>query len=308
MYNSEIKCRYIEEKESTTGMTDGYLKRQFDKIEIFERRLDKDLCNFTVYEIIDVYKTLNLISIESLSVLNSHLSLYTQWCLCQNLVSDCQNHYAEMDRETLLGCINTAIFKKTIITRETLYQWMDNLVNPSDAFIMLALFEGISGENYCELANLKMSDFDGNKVKLCTGRELTVSSKLVDLAEKSNRETKYYAVGSAKGRTLNFLDENLIIKNVYNSKSDTPYDKGKRIYHRMKRNFTALGVEKYMKPRALLDSGKIDYINRRSEELGITARDFIFTKEYADEVKSRFGFDLNHFKFNFIDKYKEYLV
>ena len=56
MYNSEIKCRYIEKKESTTGMPDGYLKRQFDKIEIFERRLDKDLCNFTVYEIIDVYK------------------------------------------------------------------------------------------------------------------------------------------------------------------------------------------------------------------------------------------------------------
>ena len=306
MYNETIKTRYIQEKERTTNMTDGYLKRQFNKSESFEDRLGKDISNFTVYEIEDFYKTLNIRSVESLTVLHSHLSLYTQWCLQQNLVFDCQNHFAEIVSSSLVDYINTVAFKKSIVTKETLYKWIDDLVNPSDAFIMLALFEGIEGENYCELFSLKMSDFNGNKVKLCTGRELTVSSKLVALAEESNEEREYCSL--SKERKFPFLNEDLIVKNYPNCKSDGAYQKGKRIYHRVKRNFKEIGVDQYMKPKSLLDSGKIDYINTRSKELGITAKEFIYTPEYAEEVRYRFGYDLQQFKSSFVKKYGEYLV
>lgn len=308
MYNETIKKRYIQEKESTTNTPVGYLTRQFNKSKSFEQRLNKDISNFTVYEIEDFYKTLNMTSAESLTVLNSHLSLYTQWCLQQNLVSDCQNHFAEIVSSSLIDYINTFALKKSVITRETLYEWIDDFVNPSDAFIMLALFEGIEGENYCELFNLKMSDFDGNKVKLCTGRELTVSSKLVSLAEKSNEEMVYYSVASNGSRKFPFLDEDLIIKNYPNCRSDEAYQKGKRIYGRVKRNFEVIGIDKYMKPRSLFDSGKIDYINSRCKELEITAREFIYTPEYAEEVRYRFGYDLHRLRVSFIKKYGDYLV
>ena len=308
MYNEEIKLRYIEEKESTTNMPAGYLTRQFNKAESFEERLGKDISSFTVYEIEDFYKTLNMTSVESLTVLNSHLSLYTQWCLQQNLVPDCQNHFAEMVSSSLVEYINTFALKKSIITRETLYEWIEELVNPSDKFIMLALFEGIEGENYCELFSLKMSDFDGNKVKLCTGRELTVSSKLIALAEEANETLRYYTIASNGERSFPLLDEDIIIKNYPNCKSDEPYQKGKRIYGRVKRNFESIGIDKYMKPRSLFDSGKIDYINTRSKELEISAKEFIYTPEYAEEVKYRFGYDLQRLRVSFIKKYGDYLV
>ena len=266
MYNETIKTRYIQEKESTTNMPKDYLVRMFNKAEIFENKLGKDMSNFTVYEIEDFYKTLNLRSLESLTVLHSHLSLYTQWCLQQNLVFDCQNHFVEINGGSLIDYINTMALKKSIITRKTLYELIDGLINPSDAFIMLALFEGIDGEMYCELTNLKMSDFNGNKVKLCTGRELTVSSKLVELAKESNEEKKYYSLVKNKGFT--FLIEDLIIKNYPNCRQDSQYNKSRRIYHRVRRNFEDIGIDKYMKPKSLLDSGKIDYINTRSKELG----------------------------------------
>ena len=64
----------------------------------------------------------------------------------------------------------------------------------------------------------------------------------------------------------------------------------------------------YMKPRSLFDSGKIDYINTRSKELGITAKEFIYTPELAEEVKYRFLYDLRQYKSIFINKYGDYLV
>ena len=68
-----------------------------------------------------------------------------------------------------------------------------------------------------------------------------------------------------------------------------------------------IGID-YMKPRSLFDSGKIDYINTRSKELGITAKDFIYNPEYAEEVRYRFGYNLQQFKASFIKKYEDYLV
>ena len=47
-----------------------------------------------------------------------------------------------------------------------------------------------------------MSDFNGNKVNLCTGRELTVSDRLVELAMKSNAKMEYYSVNDAGARQL----------------------------------------------------------------------------------------------------------
>ena len=99
MYNDTIKTRYIQEKSSTTNMPNGYLARMFNKTDSFESKLDKDISNFTVYEIEDLYKTLNIKSVEYLTVLHSHLSLYTQWCMQQNLVLDCQNHFAEPETQ-----------------------------------------------------------------------------------------------------------------------------------------------------------------------------------------------------------------
>ena len=77
------------------------------------------------------------------------------------------------------------------VDKKTLYSWVDQLLNPSDAFIMLALFEGIKGKDFCEIVKLKMSDFNENEVTLCTGRKVIVSNKLLALAEESN-STDYY--------------------------------------------------------------------------------------------------------------------
>lgn len=304
MYNESIKKRYIQEKENSTSTPKEYLTRLFNKSKSFEESLNKDICCFTTYEIIDFYKTISISTLESLIVFNNHLSLYVQWCLQQNLVPDCQNHFDEINNDTLIKCINITSLKKAIITRNTLYTWLSKLENPGDAFVMLALFEGIKGKEFCELAKLKLSDFSGNKVKLCTGREITVSDKLVELAELANKTLKYYG----ETRDYPLEDEGYIIKKRRQGTDDvSDYQRGRRIYNKLLDLFRKLGVAEYMKPNSLTESGKIDYINMRAKELGMTGKDFLYS-DYVHEVEDKYEYDMKRLKLSFCRKYGEYLI
>lgn len=306
MYNKDIKERYITEKESNTSLPEGYLTKQFSKSESFEKLMGKDLCNFTKHEILNMYKTFNTSSLESLTVVNSHFSLYTQWCLYQNLVDDCQNHFAEIQKDNLMSCVNILGIKKSIITRETLLEWINKMPNPADAFILIALFEGIKGKEFCELVNLKMSDFNGNKVKLCTGRELEVSDELVNIAMESNDTYKYYAITGKGNKVIKLKEEDLIIKNYPNTEDigDT-FQIGRRVYRRLLRAFDYLGVSDWMKPNSISESGKIYYINKRSEELGMTAQEYLCSP-YVKEIVYKYDYNTKR-RHDFLTKYEDFL-
>ena len=62
-----------------------------------------------------------------------------------------------------------------------------------------------------------------------------------------------------------------------------------------------------MKPNSLVESGKIDYINTRAKELGISGKDFL-RSDYVDEVKDKYLYDASRFKVSFCRKYGEYLI
>jgi hypothetical protein len=307
MYNSEIKKRYIKEKENSSTMPERFLERLFLRTKEFEERLGKDINSFTVYEITDFYKTINVSTLESLVNINSQLSLYVQWSLVENLVPDCQNHFVELNQEDLMKCINLVSLEKAIVSREKLYYWLGQMDNPSDAFVMLCLFEGIKGKSFCEIANLKMSDFYGNKVKLCTGREIAVSDKLIELAKETEQTYTYYPVGGSKETKLED-DGGFVIKRYYNCKSDVnAFQRGRRIYQKMSRVFGKNDLNEFMKPNSLVVSGMIDFINRRSKELGMKGEEYLFSK-HVHEVGEKYVYDMNRLKVSFIRKYGEYLI
>ena len=308
MYNESVKKRYVIEKESTTYTPNDYLTRLFRKTEEHENNLEKDISSFTFYEIMDFYKTLNLSSVESIAVMNSHLGLYTDWCLKQNMVPDCQNHFTELSTDAFLQCVNRMALRKSIVPKETIYRWIDELINPSEAFIMIALFEGIKGKDFCEITYLKMSDFDGNKVKLCTGREIEVSDKLVEIAKIADVTMEHYSVNKENSRVYTYLDEEYIMKSLCNSNPNPDdFARGRRVYRTLMRNFEYLGVKDWMKASYIEESGKIEYIKTRSKELGITPKEFLFS-DYVEEVDYKYESDLRRLRSSYFKKYEEYLV
>ena len=58
-YNEDLKKRYLSEKEMTLSIPANYIDVQFRKSSETEYELDKDVSNWTIYEIIEYYKLLN---------------------------------------------------------------------------------------------------------------------------------------------------------------------------------------------------------------------------------------------------------
>lgn len=301
---------YIKEKTSTTIVPPYYLNGLFKRCAEFEEKYEKDICNFTYYEIIDMYKTWNIISLETLAIANSQLSMYTQWCMQQMMVKDGQNHFTECIKSVLSECVNAIVAKKKVVTRSQLINMGGMLINAADEFVLFALFEGIYGKDYCELVNLEWADFSGCSVVLCTGRKINISTKLLELAENAYNTYDYYpVVTDARCEKISLREgDNKIIKDFPNTAEGVDdFQRGRRIYRRLRRNFGYIGMP-WLTGKDIIESGRVEFINTIAKERSEKASEFVHSVVCREMVENQFGdkFDLGK-KNRFLDKYGECL-
>lgn len=288
-YNPELKIQYIEEKSKEVIISSNYLECQFNKTSKMEEELNKDLSNFTVYEIVEYYKLLNISSFDTLFVMNSQFSMYTQWCLQKNLVKDNQNHFLEMTLEHLKDCLNKALVDMKIVTRETVLNWIDQLPNPKDQFVLLGLFEGLKGKDFCELSKLRPENIKGNITTLCTGREIELSNRLLKIISDCVTEDKYYSISGNGTKVMPLLDKGFVIKDYPNARGDvSDFQLGRKIYNSITRILNYFDVGSFMTANSIAESGKLHMIKERAEELGMSCKDYIYSN-YITEVENKFN-------------------
>ena len=302
-YNKEQKKRYISNKEEFLSVPSNYIDVQFRKSSAHEYELDKDVCNWTVYDIIEYYKLLGMSSFESLLCLNSTFSQYTQFCLENNLVKDNQNHYLECTKEVLVGCLSKAIFEKKIVDRKTVLGWVDELPNPKDQFILLSLFEYGKSKDFKDIVNAKAEDVNGNELKL-SDRSVQISDKLVSIIEQCIETEVYYSITGKNKKVMPLVDHGYIVKsypnqNIYLSE----FQKGRNIYITCQRIFDYLGVE-WMSPNSISEAGKLYMIKERAAELNMSPVQYLYS-EHIKEVDEQFGCSIT--RSVYAKKYGEYL-
>ena len=206
-----------------------------------------------------------------------------------NLVDDCQNHFEEIDSVTLNDCVNHGAMEMGIVTREQVVDMASQVLNPFEAFMLLAFFEGIRGSRYCEILNLKENDFDDTKreVHLCTGRILTVSNLLLEYAHKSAQEydyTVFTSDGDVKDVPFKPEDDR-IIKCRTNANKETR-DSG-FVGSRMRAIVDRYGFTG-VHAGSLVNSGRIEMIKCLMEKDGSDSYEKTLIK-YRKEVEYRYG-------------------
>ena len=288
MYNEELKRRFIDNRLAEVTLPINYLNLQFEKISKTEEKLNKDICNFSFYEIIEYYKSLNTTSEGYLRVLNSQFSIYTNWCLAQNLVFDGQNHFMELRREDYEGCTNKALKSLSILSKEIVDDMIDQLPNPKDKFAMLCLFEGIKGKSFTDITLLKSEDFNGNIVALPSGKTLKVSDTLVLLKDLTVETDVYYAMTGMKKREIPLVDTGYIIKDYPNVETAGDFRKSRRIYNQFCRIFAFLGVE-YLKMNDIYNSGLIHRIKTNAMNRNMDVKDYCYSEYFSEEIESIYG-------------------
>lgn len=307
MYNQEYKEAFIKTEYSVDDKYINTIITRFNKIAPYEENLGKDLSNFSIKEISEFYSSLMYRSVENLENFNLLFGRYTRYMLSQNLVSDSQNHYDEFDIAMLMKCLDYSTIAGKIITREELESEIKELLNPCDQFLLLALFEGICGQGYSDFWELEFSNFEGNIVHL-PGRDLEVSSKLVNLAEKSSEEYEYIVFGDKEYIRHLKEDDHRILKDKLGNKVDADdITKIQRVRTRIAIIKKNLDNKSWCASKNLIESGRIDMIKKIMIRENINnLEDLLLNKKIRQEIKYRYGELTNNSISRYVLKYGKY--
>ena len=119
MLNRELKEEFIQNKLDSAAYKESTLRSVMELAGKREDILGKDLCNWTVTEITDYYKTMGKTSDTTISWINRIFKEYTNLCASRGLSLDSQNHYNEITEDIIrTECLNKNILEKIIFTRE----------------------------------------------------------------------------------------------------------------------------------------------------------------------------------------------
>ena len=312
MFNEQQKSRYIQKKESETTLAPGFLANIFAKSAPFEEKRNKDLCEWTTAEITDYYKYLDVYSYESLSLMNSNYSQYTNWALTETLVPDGQNHYLEMNPDALMKCVNTFTLGQTIITRDALIEYADQVKNYTDRFVFYALFEGIAGELFSEITQARLGDIDmaAKAMKLCTGRVVNVSGKLIDVARWAAEEDYYRSYG-VQERVHPYREEgtDVIFKTIAHKEGSEENDlvnKAQVLSRRYIKSLESVGLPRTLTPKRLMMSGKLHYIKGIVEKEGIPVEELLLKR--GKEIDERYPVEKAKSTLLFMKKWGKYFA
>lgn len=185
LYNeSDLKRDFLESYPEKTQYSYSFV---FDKSYTLESHLKKDLYNFTTQEIIQVlkgagYSTLNSVE-RDFWVIDKYLDFAANKGKINSTIKVTKN----IDREVLTSCVDKS--NKTLWSENEINEIVDNLVNYQDKALIMALFDGISGNDtgFTELLNLKKSDIhnigEDKKIKVHNGK-LNIE-RYVQLSDKT---------------------------------------------------------------------------------------------------------------------------
>lgn len=270
MYNEAIKRRYIEENKYRNLNLERQCEILFNRCEPYEERLKKDIACFSMPEIIECFKGFNTVSLESLMNAKSQYKIYTDWCisvkdLSFNAELGYQNHFREINTEMLKRCLNYYLKTKRVITRDYILNNWDVLLNPSEKFIILGLFEGIGANTkvaYQDFDMLTINNFNPETHKLhIRDRVIDFSNELYEVAKEA-ADTFENIVYNKNGNEMHIKlmpdDYGIIVKPACNARS---VDYRNILIKKMQKIKDAFG--NYMiNLQTLKESGRIDMVNR----------------------------------------------
>lgn len=277
--NKERKERFIKEEY------DGKTSREtaeivMEDVEEEEDRIRKDVTDWSYDEVLVFFKSLGTSSIHRLNNYSLITKKYAEWILKKE-----KEEFNVIDRDTLLTCLNVRDLKNRIISRRDIEWACSMFPNPANSFLLLALFEGIFGDGMEDIIYIKLSDIniDNQIAKLHSGRMISVSNKLIKYAIESEAEYKFWTI-SGDERMMNYKQiPDLILKPKKNSSSDVI----SMPHNILSKMMEYCGLPKNITPGSILESGIIDLIKSRSNELKIEHEEYI--RKYSDEIFEKYG-------------------
>ena len=193
-YNADYKLTFLD-KHSDKPQDYNFYKRLFIQAKELEEEYNRDLCNFSGEDISEVIASLHP---STSAAAAKNIAMIKRYLI-----------HAAQDGEKMTNIIQINSFThsaikfiptnpKYYISEYELQLIEDSCINPQDAFLFRAVFEGVLGTDMIELRKLKISDIDEernivniNLKDYNKNRNIEVSNRFVDLAYKAYNQKTY---------------------------------------------------------------------------------------------------------------------
>ena len=277
--NEERKRQFLKERRRSAEISTN-IDSWFALAAHFEELYGRDICEWTSTEIIRFAKYLSTAKIQTLILFKNSLSFYVDWCIANRLVSDNQNHFAELTTETLCECVDINKLKGFVFSREELLENISQLPNYSDRFIFLGLFEGIPR---MDLARVTLDDLEGNTLHL-KEKDLEISDELASIIQQAAEETTWTSMRATE-RVFDCEPGDTLIKKL--AREHAQSNPSIIIGSRFRECLKYMGLSTEISAKNIAESGRIEYIRKLMRENDMEMPDVI--SRFRPELEERYG-------------------
>ena len=298
MYQSEIKESFIKDYMKSRVVARTSLYSLFRKTEKYEERFNKDCCQFTPNEVLEMYGEFEAKSVFVLLNYNVILKAYCAW----------QKYYNGLETEMVYDGVTRQMLaplipERKVLSREDVIDIEDQLYNWTDKAIVEALFEGLSGNSMRDLVSIHedMMDHKNKRLVFPDGRVFDLTDRLYSLLMESFRETEYLCYGYTM-RIKKLIGTGRLYKERDNAHATDSDDKYFRwVYRKVQNARKHVGIND-LTMKNLATAGLIYYLRKGMNQTGLELKPFLLT-EMGEKLLDKYGYDSAFRVDNVINRY-----
>jgi hypothetical protein len=276
----------------------------------FEQKFNKVFYKFTKDEVIEMYKSIDAISVRSLQNINLILKHAARWILNKQQ-QDVNNIYDGMTKDVLQECVNVVKQQGLLLTRDDVSNLQNELLNDTDKAILELLFLGAGGHWLKELTFFDMSQISQKDglIYFRTGKTIPIDTETYALIRRACAE--YELISFGETTRISQVKSHGIFKQRFNSlsASDNPNDEQdlERRFRFIQRRLLLMSKEFGIQLTSgnLQSSGLLHLLKHGVQETGLRFRDYVKTAQ-AKEIARRYDLYTELYVQILVERFEKY--
>jgi hypothetical protein len=301
---------FLTEYKRSRVIAEASVRAILNRALEFEHKFQRAFYEFTIDEILEMYKASHAISDRSLQNTNLILKHAARWMIdSKNL--NVKSAYEDITKEVIQGCVDTKRKAGFILTKDDLEKIQNDLLNWTDKGILTMLFLGAGSNWLKELTFFDMSQVSRKEglIYFKTGKVIPITEDDYELIRKACSEEELMSFGETS--RISKVKSHGFFKQRFNalSANDDPNDEQdlERRFRFIQRRLLLiskdLGVQ--LNSGGLQTSGLLYYLSQGVEESGLSFREYVKTNE-AKELARRYDIVTNFYAQILIEKFEGY--
>ena len=278
----------------------------------FEKKFQKPFYEFTVDEILEMYKSAHAISDRSLQNTNLTLKHATRWIADKKKI-DIKNVYENITKELMQGCVDFNKRKSMILTKDDLEDIQRDLLNWTDKGILQMLFLGAGSNWLKELTFFDMSQVSRKDgiIYFRTGKTIPITESDYELIKNACAEEELISFGEtsrvSKVQSHGFFKQRF---NALSANSDFTNEQDlERRFRFIQRRLLLISKDLGLQLNSggLQTSGLLHCLKQGVEESGLSFREYVKSNE-AKELARRYDIMTELYAQILIEKFEGYFL